>query len=371
MERNLRELRVLSVGELEMTPLFIPTRNRPTALSNMLRYLVRFYPSTHVIIADGSSENYKSLNRQTVDALKHDLAIDYRPYPADLPIFDRMLDVLRSESFEFVINGSDDDFPMIDTLREGEAFLRDHQDYSTAIGMLVNLWLDSPVELRTQMFPIRPIVANSALSRVRQYAADHYLFATAYGVARREALIERYERSGKFFLVSFIDYTLGIYDCLHGKIKALPKVGFICTRNYGHAYLRTEAGLQYLRRSSEVLQQADQFRKDLMQYACLDEETAKKESAHLIKERIRVLVRRFPHKMRAFNRRPTDPIVQEQFDIFDAMFEQGTPARAEYEERLTFIIQAMKANAESDDNKGERKKTETLESQMEMLAGGP
>lgn len=349
-----------------MTPLFIPTRNRPTALSNMLRYLVRFYPSTHVIIADGSSENYKVLNRQHVDFFKHELAVDYRPYPPDLPMYDRMLDVLRDVSSELVINGSDDDYPLIDTLREGEAFLQDHRDYSTAVGMLVNLWLDSPNELRAQLFPMRPVIADSALARARQYAADHYLFATAFAVTRREALIERYERARKLFLVSFIDYTIGIHDCMCGKIKALPKIGFISTRNYNHAYLRTEARLQYLRRSSEVLRQGDQFCEDLMQYAGLDEETAKKESAYLIKERIRVLINRAPHRMRPVKSRPINPIVQKQFVMFNALFEKGTPVRAEYEERLTFILQALKTNAESDDNKGEKKKAETLEGQLEV-----
>lgn len=349
-----------------MTPLFIPTRNRPTALANMLRYLARFYPSTYVIIADGSSENYKTLNRQTVAALKDDLAIDYRPYPFDLPFYDRILDVLRAETCEFVINGSDDDYPMIDTLREGEAFLRSHQDYATAIGMLVNLFLDSPAELRVQLFPMRPIVSDNALARVRQYAAEQVLFATAYAVTRREALIERYEGAKKLFLLCFIDYSMGIQDCLCGKIKALPEIGFICTRNYTHAYLRPEDRLQFLRCSSEVLQQADLFREDLMQQAGLDEETAKKESAHLIRERIRVLVNRGPHMMSTFKTKPVHPIVQKQFEIFEELFEKGSPVRAQYEERLAFILQAMKRNAESDDNKGEQKKSETLEGQMQM-----
>src|SRR5215211_4290806 len=106
-----------------MTPLLIPTRNRPTSLLNLLRYIARFYRSTYVIIADGSAEDYQRLNRRNIDSFKHDLAIDYRPYPADIPQFDRLLHVLRGETSETIILNGDDDFPMMETLQEGGAFL--------------------------------------------------------------------------------------------------------------------------------------------------------------------------------------------------------------------------------------------------------
>jgi glycosyltransferase domain-containing protein len=105
-----------------MTPLLIPTRNRPTSLSNVLRYLARFYGSTWVIVADGSDEAYKTRNRQTIEAVKGDLAVEYRSYPPECSYFDRLLDVLRGESSELVTIGSDDDYPMMDTLGKGESF---------------------------------------------------------------------------------------------------------------------------------------------------------------------------------------------------------------------------------------------------------
>src|SRR5215216_1320785 len=112
-----------------MTPLLIPTRNRPTSLSNVLRYLARFYPETQVIVADGSAEFHKDLNRQNIAAIEGGLAIDYRPYSPDLPFFDRLLDVLRRDSSEFVIMGSDDDYPVMETLAEAEAFLLQRKDF--------------------------------------------------------------------------------------------------------------------------------------------------------------------------------------------------------------------------------------------------
>ena len=356
-----------------MIPLLIPTRNRPTSLLNLLRYLARFYRSTHVIIADGSTENYQDLNRQNVDLFKQDLAIDYRPYPADLPQFDRLLHVLRGETSEIVILNADDDFPMMETLREGEVFLQKNNDYAVAIGMTVNLSLNSPTELTAQLFPARPIVPDDPVERVRRYSSWHNLFLTSYAVARREALIERYERARKAFMVSFHDYAIGVSDCLQGKIRALPRLGTIWTHNYTHSYWREEAELIFLRRSQEVLKIGDQFRLDLMQYAGLDEDTARKESTRLVLERIRVLVGRPVYMLKTFENSPMflNPTVQKQFQTFDALFEKNTPERAKYEERLAFILAAVKNNAQSDDNQGQKKKSETPDDGIETAMTVP
>lgn len=356
-----------------MIPLLIPTRNRPTSLLNLLRYLARFYRSTHVIIADGSTENYQDLNRKNVDLFKQDLAIDYRPYPADLPQFDRLLHVLRGETSEIITLNADDDFPMMETLREGEVFLQKNSDYSVAIGMTVNLSLNSPTDLTAQLFPARPIVPDDPLERVRRYSSWHNLFLTSYAVVRREALIERYERARKAFMVSFHDYAIGISDCLQGKIRALPKLGTVWTHNYTHSYWREEGDLIFLRRSEEVLKIGEQFRLDLMQYAGLDEDTARKESTRLVLERIRVLVGRPVYMLKVFENSPMffNPTVQKQFETFDALFEKNTPERAKYEERLAFILAAVKKNAQSDDNQGQKKKSEITEDAIESAVTVP
>ncbi|HET7678630.1 MAG TPA: TIGR00180 family glycosyltransferase [Xanthobacteraceae bacterium] len=347
-----------------MAPLFIPTRNRPTSLSSVLRFLARYYGSTRVIVADGSEEGFKSHNRQNIEALKQDLAIDYRPYPAELPYFDRLLDVLRAESSEFVIMGSDDDYPMMDTLGEAEAFLLQNRDHCLAAGMLVSLKLESPTHMVTKPFLVRPITGDTPLTRARQFA--QWPFQTTYAVTRRDVLIERYERARRLFMIGFYDYLIGIQDCMHGKIKALPEIGFIRTLNYKHSYLRPEAGLIFLRRSDQVLQILDQFRHDLMQYAGIEEHEAQAHSEHLIRQRLKELVGAPAHALKGFEERGffLNPLVQKQFDIFDALFEKGTRVRAQYEEKLKYILVAMKASAQSDDNKGEKNINETLEGQL-------
>lgn len=346
-----------------MTPLLIPTRNRPTSLSNVLRYLARFYPSTWVIVADGSHETHKMRNRQTIEAIKGDLAVDYRPYSTENSYVDRMLDVLRSESSELVIIGSDDDYPIMETLGLGEAFLHKNKDHSVAVGMLVNLQLNSPTELIAFPFFARPIAGNAPHMRAASYAS--WPFPTTYAVARRDVVIERHERARELYHVMLFDWSSGFHDSLRGKMKALPEVGFICTRNYTHSYLRPESELVFLRRSDEVLQITDRFHRDLIRYAGLTEEEARDKSVEIMKAFLRELLGRSVISMRGFELRPmfANPIVQKQIDIFEELFENGTPARERYAERLAFILSDMKANAASDDNTGERRHYETMDEQ--------
>jgi glycosyltransferase domain-containing protein len=346
-----------------MTPLLIPTRNRPTSLSNVLRFLARFYPSTWVIVADGSDETYKKHNRQNIEAIKGDLAVDYRPYATQNSYVDRMLDLLRSDSSELVIIGSDDDYPIMETLGKGEAFLHQNKDYSLAIGMLVNLQLNSPTELIAFPFIARSIHGDAPHFRASNYA--HWPFPTTYAVGRRDVVIERHERVRELYHVMLFDWSSGVHDCLRGKIKALPEVGFVCTRNYNHSYLRPEAELVFLRRSDEILQITARIRRDLIRYASIAEEEAKRRSEEIMKAFLREMLGRSLVTMRGFEQKPmfTNPIVQKQIDIFEELFEMGTPARERYADRLAFILSDIKANAASNDNKGEKHHYETLDEQ--------
>lgn len=348
-----------------MVRILIPTRNRPTSLFAVLKYLARFHPSTEIIVADGSDDVHAASNRRNVDRLKDEISIDYRRYPVELPFFDRILDVLRREPDEFFVMGSDDDFPMVDALDEVRKFLEKNPDYSTGGGALVHLRMLSNTEITARLGLMRPIQGPTSQKRARQYAG--WPFSTTYAVTRRELLLERYERAQKLFLIGFYDFTLGVHDSAVGKIKALPTVGFICTRNYKHSYLRPEAGLIFLRRSAQVLTIVDQIRQDLMNYGGLDEPTAQLESEYLIKQRILELAGRPMHKTNKFNEHSmyTNPIVQKQFDIFYSLFEDGNPVREKYADKLKFISLALRANVQSDDNKGEQSFYETLERQMD------
>src|SRR5213083_1998891 len=124
-----------------MAKVILPTRNRPTSLAGVLAFLRTYYPHTQVIVADGSNDACKQMNRRMIAELADKPVVDYRPYDYEMHFFDRILDVLKSESDPYFIMGSDDDFPMMGVFDRAQAFLMSNLDYSTALGSTIHLTL--------------------------------------------------------------------------------------------------------------------------------------------------------------------------------------------------------------------------------------
>ncbi len=336
-----------------MPRLFIPTRNRPTSLRSVLTFLDHFYPGTGVIIADGSNESYKPLNRETVAGAAPSLAIDYRPYPADLCYFARIVDVLRNVNDELLVVGSDDDFPMMEVFQQGARFLRENTDFVTAMGATVNLNLKNSEQVIGRLSVARGIQSDSPVARARGYA--QWPVATTYAVTRRDLLLERYQRAQQLFLAGLYDYSVGLHDALRGKIKAIPKIAFISTRNYNHSYLRPESVLFFIHDSELVLKIAGFLKQDLLEVSSLDSSAAEKLTESLM---LRIIAERCgtPAHLRSdFAESPmySHKAIQQQLTLFSDLFTDGTDTRRRYRKKLAFIAEALRRNAISSDNRGE------------------
>lgn len=350
-----------------MAPIVLPTRNRPNSLKWVLRYYAEYYPGTKLIIADGSTERFKPLNRAVTEAVGSALEIEYLPYPDALPLFDRLIDVIRNCPDEFIIMGSDDDFPVLETLKKGEDFLRRSPEFSTALGPLVHLRMFSPEVMNVRLDVVRPINANAPQKRVRQFSL--WSFSTTYAVTRREHLLERYELAQRFFLAGFYDFIVGCHDAIRGKIKAMPDIGFFCTRNFNHSYLRATAPLVYLRKAEQVLEFNDYLIEQLQQSGDTSHDEAQEVARLAINRRVAALAGAPITRSAGFNEAPyfQHPAVQGQLQLFHQMFAEGTDARERYQGRMQFILDAMKSNVDSNDNEGEEEFYESLD---EQLAGG-
>jgi glycosyltransferase domain-containing protein len=347
-----------------MAPIVLPTRNRPNSLEWVLRYYAKYYPGTRLIIADGSTERFKPLNRAVTDSVGTALEIEYLPYPDALPLFDRLIDVIRNCRDEFIIMGSDDDFPVMETLKKGENFLRKSPEFSTALGSLVHMRMFSPEVMNVRLDVVRQIGAKTPQSRVRQFS--QWSFSTTYAVTRREHLLERYELAQRFFLAGFYDFIVGCHDAIRGKIRAMPEVGFFCTRNYNHSYLRATAPLVYLRKAEQVLEFNDYLIDELKQAGNISDEEAQEAARLAINRRVAALAGTPITRTAGFTEAPyfQHPTVQGQLKLFHEMFAEGTEARERYLERMQFILDAMKSNADSSDNEGEEEFYESLDEQL-------
>lgn len=353
-----------------MARLLIPTRNRPASLRSVIAFLERFHPGTRVIVADGSADAFARQNAGAMAEPGLRVEVEYRRYPYETPFFDRLLDVLESIDDPFVIMGSDDDFPLMDALGRAEKALAADPEASTAMGSLLHFFLKSPTELQVRLGLARPIMAADAEKRARAYAS--WSFSTTYAVTRRELLIERYRRARDLFLVGFYDFGVGLHDCMHGRIRALPEIGFIATRNYNHSYLRPEDRLVFLRRSADVLRMTARIAEDLQRFGGLSGMEAESASEEMIRRRVAENAGAPAHRMRGFEntRLFLNPVVQRQLRLFNDIFDPAcADAHGPLRERLRCVVDSLRNVAQSTDNAGEDHTVETLDGQMSDAAG--
>jgi glycosyltransferase domain-containing protein len=346
-----------------MPKLIIPSRNRPLAITQLLEYLARFAPNTSIIIADGSTHQYKPEYHKAALRFSDRLTIDYRSFEPEISYGDRILSVLDSLDDDLVSVGADDDFPLMETLIACEQFLEANRDYVLAIGSSIDLRLFEDQTVQAACGVSRTLKEPSPSRRAVAFSA--WPFQTTYAVARRSHLIERYTRFKSQFLVGFHDYTTGIHDCMAGKIKAIGKLGYIRTHTYQHSYLRPGGGLNFLRSGEAILGLADVFQQDLVNHEGLSEPEARQLAERLIRRRIEILVGRTPYNAPGFEKSSLfrDDVIQAQYAIFKGLFTEGRPERQRHFAHLRFVMDALLATAQTTDNQGEPATYETLDAQ--------
>lgn len=344
-----------------MAKILIPTRNRPESLGHVLEYISRFYPGQYVIIADGSTEEYKAHYRDLLNNHQLKLDIDYRPFDEKISIFERLLTVLRQLDDELIIIGSDDDYPVLDVLREGEAFLNQHPDYVTAMGSSINLYLREDGSIMTRIGFARTIKSASAESRALDFA--DWSFSTTYAITRRQLLIKRFEKGPYYFLANFYDFNTGVLDCLSGKIKALSKTSYFCTRNYRYSYIRPDDNLIYLRQGQDVLRIMDFFRDEFIESDQMPEIEAANLAKRLIRKRIAQLAAPRLHRHAGFGKSKLfkTPEIQSQYRLFHDLYRENTAYRNDMFDKLKFIIETLKLKPNSADSMGMSQKNEAVD----------
>lgn len=338
--------------------IIIPTRNRPASLSGVLDYYQTFYPETQIIIADGSSDEYKPQNEALVQEC--DLPIDYRVYDADISLFDRLLMVLNEEKDEYFIMAADDDYPILETLEKARKALDNDKDAVCAGGFLVHIKVLDEHNANARLDPARHIVSPIISRRMQVFG--QLPFTTTYAVARRTLLIERYKFLRNWNMPGFFDLAVGLIDVMQGKFIAIPELGFICTRNYTHSYYRANEKLVVLRRANEVLELCDILCTRLCDLEDIDSEQAKEIVVNIINKRIAAVSGMPPFRVAGFTERA--PYATKMIDDcrkeFAGLFRENTSQRKYFGSKLDLISENLVRTLSSSDNFDEQGEYESF-----------
>ena len=231
-------------------PLLVPTRNRPTALAGLLKYLSQFYPDCRVIVADGSSEFHQIVNNEIIQSspLK---SIEYIKFPSTLSLPERLINILENDTSPYFIMGADDDYPILESFAGAADFLEKNPAYSIAVGPSLKLNFLSTDQLTAILDIPRQLPLKKPQFRCMHFSK--WSFPTTYSIARREVLIDRYKMLNAYFLPGFVDFTIGLVDSLHGKIATLPNYTFIRTSHFNASHLRPRSGTGFLNDATQIM----------------------------------------------------------------------------------------------------------------------
>jgi len=335
-----------------MIKLLVPTRNRPASLNALLNYLEVFYPSTPIIIADGSDEQYKFDIEAICNNYSERLLIEFKSYPAKLPFFERILDALLCCEDDVIAMGADDDYPVMDTLNSAKAILLNSTAIKSVVPADVVLTLRKNGDLTSRLSHSRNVVHANPVNRVKDYSYWH--FATSYGVTQKASLLERYRMMATHNCASFIDFQIGIEDAIQGGIKAMPDIGYIRTQTYEHEYFRATDSLIFLRKSDRILAYRDYLTKKLSHLNTHSKTDARTLSDLLISRRIADLTGGGATGKSNFrdSKQFKDPTLQQQYKNFYDLYKEGTSARKNYLSKLLYARDVLLSDVASSESLG-------------------
>ena len=207
----------------------MPTRNRPGLFAGALAHYADAPFRCRIIVGDGSDDEIKVRNRAAADECSD--FVTYIPYPADLPMPERLVDLVEKIDTPFAVYAADDDLALMDGVNEALTFLRTAgPEYVGAHGIYYGCYLDH-VTQRFRMHVEYATVSIDAPSVVGRIASLFERYQSVfYAVQRVEAL--RMESIVPPSITS--GWAFEMYSTLAvlalGSFHALPVPYYLCNR---------------------------------------------------------------------------------------------------------------------------------------------
>ncbi len=308
-------------------------------MASLLAYIDRFHPGTGVVLADGSNTEQQAMVAAIAEKFSERLQVEFRPYPTTLPLFERLVDVLRNMEDETLAMGADDDFPLLDVYGQADIQLQKDASLISVVPADIVVRRIAGPTLSSRLYFSRSMLDEMPVDRLKRFAARS--FATSYGVTRRSALLERYASLAKYYCAGFIDFQIGALDAVQGKVLAMEQIGCIRTYDENEGHLRPVEPLIFVRRSEQLLRFRDDIARRLSTSA--NESTAMDVAIEIIERRVLELIgprnqwQSQPHKKVLVD----DPLIRRQADAMASIFTEGTAARDLIGDRLRYVVDRL------------------------------
>ena len=173
--------------------LIIPTKNRPALLARLLSYYLKVKADFSIFIGDSSDSEFSEQVSQVISKFKNCLDIKHIYYPSSMGGTRAVVNMLPLVETPYSIFTGDDDFLILDRVKEGVHFLDCHPDYSLvggAVGTIpiefVNDNIFHPKSL--QFFNYRSIENDSPSQRLIDFFSHPGSINNTFDLRRTEEM---------------------------------------------------------------------------------------------------------------------------------------------------------------------------------------
>jgi glycosyltransferase domain-containing protein len=231
----------------ELITILIPTYNRPNYLKRLLGYYNECGITHPIIIADGSSEEIKKTNKETISSFPVLNLLYLGEYTPETKFNTRLSDGLKHINTKYCVICADDDFITPEGMSQSVNFLESHNDYTVAHGRYIFFSLESGAENKvrfswTSLYSSESSNADNPAKRVYKQLAK-YPIATFYAVHNTHFMQWVWEETLAHTREAdalFSELLLSALTLAYGKMKCLDVLFSVKDHNQNRVgYVRT------------------------------------------------------------------------------------------------------------------------------------
>jgi len=208
----------------EMITILIPTYNRPGYLKRILGYYSDCRITHTIIVADGSWDEIKKTNKETIASFPILKVLHLDRYSPETAFNIRLSDALNHVDTKYCVICADDDFMTPNGISQPVDFLEKNADFAIAHGRYISFWLER--RKNGQYFRWQPTYSalSIAFEHPEQRLTCHLsnYSPTFYAIHRTELLQMIWAENVRFMNdARFSELLPSMLAVVYGKMKCL------------------------------------------------------------------------------------------------------------------------------------------------------